>query len=249
MSAYTNIVEKINQLDRILKESFNEVSIKEMSSNDFKNYFLIELKGFNKSRTNVSPKIILPKLSLESNNIVWGYYSNPSDTESLIERRSPSIEFMSSDISEIVLKNRFDSAYLESVSVSALPLYNYEIIGGEESSESEKIVTISETAIKEFLSNKGIVVEGISMYDSTAKGTIGGNFVTGELSKTITIDFTTHEYDGSISPEKMIEVRNYFEKKWNLPEEIEVSCNVTSNKITFDICGYTSDVTEIELNK
>lgn len=105
----SNLKKNINHLHFLLTKSFSDLEIKESSNKSLGNYFLITIKE------NYTCKIVIKKEDLESQNINWSYYANPTDDNSTLVERSSSIENVSIDILDIFEKKRFDSDYLSSI--------------------------------------------------------------------------------------------------------------------------------------
>jgi hypothetical protein len=99
----------INKLHGLLISNFKDVSIVEKSTKDFGNYFEISVKE------DKEVKIIITKKDIENTNFNWKYYSNPNDELSFLIERNSSIDKISSDIKDILIKNRFNEEYLKIV--------------------------------------------------------------------------------------------------------------------------------------
>jgi hypothetical protein len=103
------MIENINKIHYLLTESFGDVSVKEESNREYKEFFSISLVKENKNL-----KMFITKRELSNNDFNWFYLSNPLDNNSIIERRS-SIFSLKNDIDDIFSKNRFDSDYLKTI--------------------------------------------------------------------------------------------------------------------------------------
>jgi hypothetical protein len=104
-----NLKDNINKIHLDLTNKFEDVSISEKSSPKLGNY--IEL-CINESGLNL--KAMISKSNLESKSFNWIYLSNPSNGDSIVERKS-SVDSFSNDIQDIFEKNRFDSDYIKSL--------------------------------------------------------------------------------------------------------------------------------------
>ena len=102
----SNIKYNINKLHGFLLNEFENVKIIEKSNHSLGNYFEISV---NEEK---EVKMIITKKDIENDIFEWKYFSNPLEENSfLIERRS-SIEEITEDVKEILVKNRFDEDYL-----------------------------------------------------------------------------------------------------------------------------------------
>ena len=105
----SNMKYNINKLHSLLITNFEDVSLVEKSNKQFGNYFEISVKE------DKEVKIIVTKKDLENQNFDWKYYSNPINESSLLIERYSSIDSITSDIKDILFKNRFDEEYLKIV--------------------------------------------------------------------------------------------------------------------------------------
>ena len=90
--------------------NFEEVRIDEKSDKKFGNYFLISAINEGKE-----VKLILTKKSVETGNLNWSYYSNPLKDDSLLVERTSSIADITTDVKDVITKNRFDEEYISSI--------------------------------------------------------------------------------------------------------------------------------------
>lgn len=100
----------INKIHSDLLSNFEEVRVDEKSDKKFGNYFLISAINEGKE-----VKLILTKKSVESGNLNWSYYSNPLKEDSLLVERTSSISDITSDVKDVITKNRFDEEYITSI--------------------------------------------------------------------------------------------------------------------------------------
>ena len=100
----------INKIHSDLLSNFEEVRIDEKSDKKFGNYFLISAINEGKE-----VKLILTKKSVESGNLNWSYYSNPLKEDSLLVERISSISDITTDVKDVITKNRFDEEYITSI--------------------------------------------------------------------------------------------------------------------------------------
>lgn len=100
----------INKIHSDLLSNFEEVRIDEKSDKKFGNYFLISAINEGKE-----VKLILTKKSVESGNLNWSYYSNPLKEDSLLVERTSSIVDITTDVKDVIVKNRFDEEYITSI--------------------------------------------------------------------------------------------------------------------------------------
>jgi len=105
----SNMKYNINRLHGLLISSFEDVSLVEKSNNNYGNYFEISIKE------DKEVKIIITKKDIEDQNFGWKYYSNPTNESSFLIERYSSIDNITSDIKDILFKNRFDAEYLKIV--------------------------------------------------------------------------------------------------------------------------------------
>ena len=106
------IKENINKIDYELKDLFESVSIEEKVDRD-RFYFEIKVSGnkLNESLKNCEVSFQIDKIDLNGVRVNWKYWSNPILKDWQVERTS-NIEYITKDISDIVLKGRLDSNYL-----------------------------------------------------------------------------------------------------------------------------------------
>jgi len=100
----------INKIHSDLLSNFEEVRIDEKSDKKFGNYFLISAINEGKE-----VKLILTKKSVETGNLNWSYYSNPLKDDSLLVERTSSIADITTDVKDVITKNRFDEEYISSI--------------------------------------------------------------------------------------------------------------------------------------
>lgn len=100
----------INKIHGDFLTNFEEVRIDEKTSKELGNYFLISAINEGKE-----VKMILTKKSVESGNLEWSYYSNPLKENSTLVERSSSIDNITSDVKDVINKNRFDEEYISSI--------------------------------------------------------------------------------------------------------------------------------------
>ena len=101
-----NMKYNINKLHGILLNDFEEVKITEKSNLTFGNYFEISVNE------EMEVKMIISKRDIENDIFEWKYFSNPLEENSYLIQRKSSINQISKDIKEILVKNRFDGDYL-----------------------------------------------------------------------------------------------------------------------------------------
>ena len=100
----------INKIHSDFLSNFEEVKIDEKSDIKFGNYFLISAINEGKE-----VKLILTKKSVESGNLNWSYYSNPLKEDSFLVERSSSIADITTDVKDIIGKNKFDEDYISTI--------------------------------------------------------------------------------------------------------------------------------------
>lgn len=100
----------INKIHGDFLSNFEEVKIDEKSDKKFGNYFLISAINEGKE-----VKMILTKKSVETGNLNWSYYSNPLKDDSLLVERTSSIADITTDVKDVITKNRFDEEYISSI--------------------------------------------------------------------------------------------------------------------------------------
>lgn len=108
------IKERINKIDYELKDIFENVEI--VSKNE-KNRFYFEIKAFgyklDESVKDYEITLEIDNNALNKEDISWKYWTNPVKKDWAIDRVS-NINYMSKDISDIVLNKRLDQEYLNS---------------------------------------------------------------------------------------------------------------------------------------
>jgi hypothetical protein len=106
------IKENINKIDYELKNLFESVSVEEKVDRD-RFYFEIKVSGnkLNESLKNCEVLFQINKNDLNGTQVNWKYWSNPVTKDWQVERTS-NIDYITKDISDIVLKGRLDSNYL-----------------------------------------------------------------------------------------------------------------------------------------
>ena len=100
----------INKIHSDFLSNFEEVSIDEKSDKKLGNYFLISAINEGKE-----VKLILTKKSVENGNLEWSYYSNPLKEDSFLVERSSSIADITTDVKDVINKNKFDEEYISSI--------------------------------------------------------------------------------------------------------------------------------------
>lgn len=103
------IKENINKLHYYLAESYKDITLKEDSNIEYKEYFNILIQNENKEL-----KIFITKKELINHSFNWSYLSNPNDQSSIVERISTCETFIS-HIDDIFTNNKFNSEYLKSI--------------------------------------------------------------------------------------------------------------------------------------
>ena len=98
--------QNINKVHFDLTNRFEEVIITEKSDLKLGNYFELSILEGNKE-----VKVILRKTEAEKNIFEWSYFSNPLNESSDLVDRTSKIEMFSTDVQEVLEKNRFDSDY------------------------------------------------------------------------------------------------------------------------------------------
>jgi hypothetical protein len=96
----------INKLHGLLLNDFEDVKIVEKSDLIVGNYFEITI---NEGK---EVKMIITKKDIENDVFEWKYYSNPLEENSFLIERKSSIEKITEDVKEVLVKNRFDDDYL-----------------------------------------------------------------------------------------------------------------------------------------
>jgi hypothetical protein len=108
----------INKIDFDLKSLFENVYVSEKSEGS-RFYFEIKANGIFRldESSNQRREIVIriDKSDILSNRIRWSYSSNPLNESSDWIERVSSLETLSSDAYDVVLKNRMDKMYLESL--------------------------------------------------------------------------------------------------------------------------------------
>jgi hypothetical protein len=108
----------INKIDFDLKSLFENVYVSEKSEGS-RFYFEIKANGIFRldESSNQRREIVIriDKSDILSNRICWSYSSNPLNESSDWIERVSSLETLSSDAYDVVLKNRMDKMYLESL--------------------------------------------------------------------------------------------------------------------------------------
>jgi len=119
------MIQNINKIDRILKESFEKVEIHENAQRS--NFYFdvtcqktVTTENGGTKTYQIKSKIL--KESINRSNIEWLYASNP-DNEKLgwIDRTS-TIESFSGDLLDVIYKNRLDESYIRSIKEVFQPL-------------------------------------------------------------------------------------------------------------------------------
>ena len=112
------MIRNINKIDRLLKESFDEVQISENSSkNNF--YFdvlakkVVKAEGGGKKNWILKSKIL--KNTINEQNISWMYAINPSDEKLGWVERTSDIEDFPGDLVDIIAKGKLDESYINSI--------------------------------------------------------------------------------------------------------------------------------------
>lgn len=97
--------------DLLMLENIGEtVTIKESSSKDFGNHFII-----NAEHNGLTAKIIIEKVDIETTSFRWRYLSNPKDDKSTLVERNSTIDSFVADLIDVFEKKRFDSDYLSQI--------------------------------------------------------------------------------------------------------------------------------------
>jgi hypothetical protein len=102
--------QNINKVHFDLQNKFEEVTITEKSDLKLGNYFELSILEGNKE-----VKVILRKTEVEKNVFEWSYFSNPLNESSDLVERISKLEMFSTDIQEVLEKNRFDTDYLNKI--------------------------------------------------------------------------------------------------------------------------------------
>lgn len=160
------MIQNINKIDRILKESFEKVEIHENAQRS--NFYfdvtcqktIITENGGLKTYQ-IKSKIL--KESINRTNIEWLYATNP-DNEKLgwIDRTS-TIDNFSQDLLDVVYKNKLDESYLRSIKEVFQPI-NESVEGDSNPSLLDKIGDIISDCVEvtSIDSQKEVVVSPIN---------------------------------------------------------------------------------------
>lgn len=108
------IIENINKIDYELKNLFENVTIQEKSDRS-RYYFEIKVSGckLDEAIKECEVSFQIDKSDLAGKDIKWNYWSNPKTMEYTVPRLSH-IDYITKDISDVVMKGRLDSDYLNS---------------------------------------------------------------------------------------------------------------------------------------
>jgi hypothetical protein len=185
----------------------------------------------------------------------WSYYTNPNAPDNLISFRSKS-EGFGSVLNQIISEKRFDENYLK-----LLENKNEEFSKLNESLENQDTEVgntefiekngdnwfVSETAIKEILSEFGLVLDEIHMKIFNPEGGIRGTYLNDEpqLGDTLELEMelSPKSFDGEILPSKWIKIG----QKFNGLECVEdVFVSTMKNRLTVH---FQCDNVIIELGK
>ncbi len=106
------IKENINKIDYELKDLFETVIIEEKSDRS-RFYFEIKVSGYklNESLAECEVLFEIDKSDLVNKDIKWNYWANPTTKEYQVPRNSH-LDYITKDVSDIILKGRLDSNYL-----------------------------------------------------------------------------------------------------------------------------------------
>lgn len=102
----SNMKYNINKLHGLLLNEFEDVKIVEKSNLALGNYFEISINEEKEVR------MIIIKKDIENDIFEWKYFSNPLEENSFLIERKSSIDKVTEDVKEILVKNRFDEDYL-----------------------------------------------------------------------------------------------------------------------------------------
>lgn len=103
-----SLKDNVNKIHSDLSSKY-QVHIKELQDKNIGNYVQLLVK-----EGNVELIANIKKQNLEFSVFEWSYLSNPSDENSLVERKS-NIDSFIDDVDDIFRKNRFDSDYLKNL--------------------------------------------------------------------------------------------------------------------------------------
>jgi hypothetical protein len=103
MSLKTNA----NKIHSDLTSIYENVNISENSDRFIGNFLEFKVVESNKELV-----LTIQKYELEKDTFKWSYLANPEDKNSIVERSSNVMTFLT-DVKDIFEKNRFDQDYLE----------------------------------------------------------------------------------------------------------------------------------------
>ena len=141
-----SVKENINKIDYQLKKLFSEVRINEKNFHN-KYFFEIKAEGLfenlleSNSTRKVKSLILIEKKDLEKNVINWKYSINPNNPKSDFIERVSSIDKISEDIHNTIIKKQMDMDYLNSTTEVQISEEEEEEAGEEETTE-EKILNL-----------------------------------------------------------------------------------------------------------
>jgi hypothetical protein len=106
------IKENINKIDHELKGLFENVTIEEKSDRN-RFYFEIKVSGckLDESLSACEVSFQIDKGDLTGKEIKWNYWANPKTQEYQVPRLSH-VDYITKDISDVVMKGRLDADYL-----------------------------------------------------------------------------------------------------------------------------------------
>ena len=107
-----NLKQNINRIHIELSNNFDEVNIFEKSDIKLGNYIELSILEGDKNL-----KLIVSKTDLEGDNFNWKYFANPLNENSDLVNRNSSISLFIEDVKDIFEKNRFNSEYINELSI------------------------------------------------------------------------------------------------------------------------------------
>ena len=175
------MIQNINKIDRILKESFEKVEIHENAhrSNFYFDVTCQKMVGTDQggSKTyQIKSKIL--KESINRGNIEWLYASNPDNEKAGWIERSSTIDSFSEDLLDIVYKNKLDESYVRSLKEVFAPI--------NESSIAQKDLTLLDRV-------GSIVNESIEVVSIDSQKEVVSSPLNESLVRKTTLHFNTDE--------------------------------------------------------
>ncbi len=100
--------ENINKIHFDLSSQFENVTIEEKANRTFGNYVKIGVSN------GLELTAMVEKVSIDNDTFRWFYLSDPTNEESIVERKS-NIHTFTKDVVEIFENKRFDQDYIKSI--------------------------------------------------------------------------------------------------------------------------------------